>query len=570
ILPAGPVAIPLAELEGMPEAEREAAVARRVDEEAARPFDLARGPLLRASLLRLAAEEHVLLFTMHHVVSDGWSMGVLTREVSALYAAYTEGRESPLAELPVQYADFAAWQRAWLRGEALERQLAPWRERLADAPATLELPTDRPVPAHPTQHAAARPFRLSAETAERLRALGRGEGATLYMTLLAGWQALLGRWSGQDDVMVGMPVAGRTRREIEELIGFFVNTLVVRADLSAAGSFRELLGQVRGRVLEAQTHQDVPFEKLVEELHPERDLRGTPFFRAVFSLQGFEGEALRLGPTVMEPLAGEPGAAKFDLSLLAKEGEDGLAGALSFRTDLWDAATIDRLLEHFAVLLDAAAGDADAPLAAVPILPAPERALLLEGLNDTRRDYPAGLLAHDLFAAQAARTPDAPALSFRGETVSYAELDARSARLANHLRRLGVGPETRVGVCLERMPELVVALMAVLRAGGAYVPLDPAYPRERLGYMQEDARVSLVLTSSGLSGVLPEGTRALALDAVRDQVESESAEMAETGVLPENLSHVIFTSGSTGRPKGVMIRHSSTVVLLHWLRENVS
>jgi amino acid adenylation domain-containing protein len=570
ILPAGPVAIPVAELEGLPEAEREAAVARRVDEEAARPFDLARGPLLRASLLRLGGEEHVLLFTMHHIVSDGWSMGVLTREVSALYAAYTEGGESPLPELPVQYADFAAWQRAWLQGETLERQLAYWRERLADAPATLELPTDRSVPSHPTQRAAARPFRLSAGSTERLRALGRGEGATLYMTLLAGWQALLGRWSGQQDVLVGMPVAGRTRTEIEELIGFFVNTLVVRSDLSAAGSFRELLGQVRGRVLEAQTHQDLPFEKLVEELHPDRDLRGTPFFRTVFSLQGFESGALRLGPTVMEPLAGEPGAAKFDLSLLAMEGEDGLAGALSFRTDLWDAATIDRLLEHFALLLDAAAGDADAPLAALPILPARERALVLEGLNDTRRDYPAGLRVHDLFAAQVARTPDAPALSFRGETVSYAELDARSGRLANHLRRLGVGPETRVGVCLERTPELLAALLAVLRAGGAYVPLDPAYPRERLGYMQEDARVSLVLTSSGLAGVLPAGTRALALDAVRAGVESEPAEVPETGVLPENLSHVIFTSGSTGRPKGVMIRHSSTVVLLHWLRENVS
>ncbi|HEV2734215.1 MAG TPA: condensation domain-containing protein, partial [Longimicrobiaceae bacterium] len=525
ILPAGPAAISVTELEGLPETEREAAVARRVDEEAARPFDLARGPLLRASLLRLGAEEHVLLFTLHHIVSDGWSMGVLTREVSALYAAYTEGGESPLPEPPVQYADFAAWQRAWLQGATLERQLAYWRERLADAPATLELPTDRPAPAHPTQRAAARPFRLSAEATERLRALGRGEGATLYMTLLAGWQALLGRWSGQDDVLVGVPVAGRTRTEIEELIGFFVNTLVVRSDLSAAGSFRELLGQVRGRVLEAQTHQDVPFEKLVEELHPDRDLRGTPFFRTLFSLQGFESGALRLGPTVMEPLAGEPGAAKFDLSLLAAEGEDGLAGALSFRTDLWDAATMDRLLEHFALLLDAAASDADAPLAALPILPAAERALVLQGLNDTRRDYPAGLRVHDLFAAQAARTPDAPAVSFRGETGSYAELDARSARLASHLRRLGVGPETRVGVCLERTPELVVALLAVLKAGGAYVPLDPAYPRERLGYMQEDARVSLALTSTRLAGVLPEGTRSLALDAVRAEVESESAEV---------------------------------------------
>ncbi len=569
-LPAGPVAIPVTELDGLPEGERDAAVARLVDEEASRPFDLGAGPLLRAALLRLSPEEHVILFTMHHIVSDGWSMQVLVREVTQLYAAYSQGLAASLPELPVQYADFAAWQREWLSGATLERQLAYWRGRLAGAPSVLELPTDRPVPAVPSSRGTVRRVRIDREAMEGLRAVGRAEGATLFMAMLAAWQVVLGRWSGQDDVLVGTPVAGRTRAEVEELIGFFANTLVIRADLSAPRSFRELLRQVRGSVLEAHGHQDVPFEKLVEELHPERDVRQSPFFRVMFALQMSEREELKLGPVTMESLTSKVDAAKFDLSLLFNEGPDGLAGGLTFRTDLWDAATIDRMLEHFSTLLHAIAAGADAPPALLPVLPAAERRQVLEGLNDTRRDYPAGLRVHDLFAAQAARTPGAPALSFRGETVAYAELDARSGRLANHLRRLGVGPETRVGVCLERTPELVVALLAVLRAGGAYVPLDPAYPRERLGYMQEDARVVLVLTSGALADVLPAGTRTLALDAVRAAVESEPAEVPESGVQPENLSHVIFTSGSTGRPKGVMIRHASTVVLLHWLRENVS
>ncbi|HEX8275245.1 MAG TPA: non-ribosomal peptide synthase/polyketide synthase [Longimicrobiaceae bacterium] len=569
-LPAGPVAIPVAALDGLPEAEREAAVARLLAEESARPFDLARGPLLRAGLLRLSAEEHVMLFTMHHIVSDGWSMGVLVREVTALYAAYSRGLPPALPELPVQYADFAAWQRGWLADGALERQLAFWRGRLADAPATLELPVDRPVSAAPSYRGTVRRFDVGRETMERLRALGRAEGATLFMTVLAAWQALLGRWSGQHDVLVGTPVAGRTRAEVEELIGFFANTLVIRTDLAAPRSFRELLRRVRGGVLEAHGHQDVPFEKLVEELHPERDVRQSPFFRVMFAVQMSERETLRLGPVTMEGLVSRVDAAKFDLSMLFNEGPEGMSGGLTFRTELWDASTIDRLLGHFATLLEAVAAGADAPPALLPVLPAAERRQVLVELNDTRRDYPAGLRVHDLFAAQALRTPDAPAVSFRGDVVTYAELAARSGRLANHLRGLGVGPETRVGVCMERTPELVVALLAVLRAGGAYVPLDPAYPRERLGWMQEDARVSLVLTSSALADALPAGTRTLDLDAVRAEVESEAADVPESGVLPENLSHVIFTSGSTGRPKGVMIRHSSVVVLLHWLRENVT
>ncbi len=568
--PAGGFTLPRLDLGGRPEAEREAELRRLADADESTPFDLSAGPLLRALLVRLADEEHALLLNMHHIVSDGWSVDVMVREVAELYGAFREGRPSPLPELPVQYADFAAWQRAWLTGEVLERQLEWWRERLAGAPPLLELPTDRPRPRLAGTEGSRVPLQIDPETADALRALSRREGATLYMTLMAGWQALLGRHAGQTDLVVGMPVAGRNRAEVEGLIGFFVNTLVIRTDLADRPDARALVRRVRATTLGAHQHQDVPFERLVEELGVERSLDHTPLFQVVFNLRSLEGGGARLAGAELEGIQTSGGTAKFDLTLtIADDGRE-LGGSLGFRTDLFDTATVERLVAHFGLLLRGMAESPDLSVAALPAMDDAERRQVLEGLNDTRRDYPAGLRVHDLFAAQAGRTPGAPALSFRGETVAYAELDARSGRLANHLRRLGVGPETRVGVCLERTPELVVALLAVLRAGGAYVPLDPAYPRERLGYMQEDAQVSLVLTSGALAGVLPAGTRTLALDAVRAAVDAEPTWVPESGVQPENLSHVIFTSGSTGRPKGVMIRHASTVVLLHWLRENVS
>ena len=549
--------------------EREAAVQRLAQEEAARPFDLARGPLMRTALIRLAEDEHALLFTLHHIVSDGWSTAILVREISELYAAFSEGREPRLPDLPVQYADFAAWQRAWLEGEVLEAQLGYWRERLAGAPPLLELPTDRPRPQVQSDRGGSVPFALPNDVTRALRALALGEGATLFMALLAAWKLLLSRYAGQDDVVVGTPVAGRTRLETEGLIGFFVNTLVLRTDLSGSPSFRDLLARVREATLGAYQHQDVPFEKLVEELAPERSLSHTPLFQVVFMLQNDEREALRLGSLHAEPLAGAEEAVKFDLVLTVAEDGDHLSGSLSYRAELFDAATVERMLAHFAVLLRGIAARPDAPAAELPLLPEAER-LLLDAWLATGRAYPAGQRVHDLFAAQAAKTPDAPALVFGGEAMTYADLDQASNRLANHLRRLGVDVETRVGVCLERTPELIVSLLAVLKAGGAYVPLDPAYPRERLGYMTEDAGVRLVLTTSHLAGRLPEAVEPVRIDAIRDAVEAESADAPSVDVDPENLSHVIFTSGSTGRPKGVMIRHSSTVVLLHWLRENVS
>ncbi|HEX2190523.1 MAG TPA: condensation domain-containing protein, partial [Longimicrobiaceae bacterium] len=501
--PPAAVPLPRVDLGGLPEAERERAAERLAAEEALRPFDLARGPLLRATLTRLREADHVLSITLHHVVSDGWSMDVLLREVSALYDARSRGQAPRLPELPVQYADFAVWQRAWLSGAVLEEQIGYWKARLAGAPPLLEIPTDRPRTVGRSPRAASHPFRLPAGLSQGLRELSRREGTTLFMTLLAGWQALLGRYAGQTDVVVGTPIAGRSRREVEGLVGFFVNMLALRADLSGDPTWRELLGQVREAALGAYEHQELPFERLVEELEVERSLTLTPVFQVTFALERSTAlDGLALGDLAVEPFGGGAGVAKFDLGLTLRDGGEALAGALDHRATLFEAETIARLAGHLEVLLEGMTAGPARRLREVPLLRESERVQVLETWNATAAPYPRACV-HDLVSAQAARTPGAAAVVFAGETLSYAGLERRGNRLANHLRRLGVGPETRVGVCLERTPELVVALLGVLRAGGAYVPLDPTYPRERLGYMQEDAGVSLVLTSSALAGVLP-------------------------------------------------------------------
>ncbi|HEX2093151.1 MAG TPA: amino acid adenylation domain-containing protein, partial [Longimicrobiaceae bacterium] len=569
--PARPVRLPLVDLSGLAGAAREDELTRLARREARRSFDLAAGPLLRAHAVRLGEADTAIFLTLHHIVSDGWSTGILVREVSALYAACSRGEEARLPEPPVQYPDYAAWQREWLQGETLERQLGYWRERLSGTPPLLELPTDRPRPAVMSGAGARAGFEVGEETAAGLRALSRREGATLFMTLLAGWQVLLARYAGTEDVVVGTPIAGRTRVETEGVIGFFVNTLALRGEVGREASFRELLKQVRETTLGAYQHQDLPFEKLVEELVPERSLSHMPLFQVMFSLQNNQRGELRLGDAELEELEAAEVPAKFDLTLTLDEaGDAGLGGTLEYAAALWEPATTARMAEHYLTLLAGVVADPGAQVHDLPLMSATERRRVLQEWTDTERGYPGGECVHELFARQATRAPDATALVFRGEALAYAELDRRANRLANHLRARGVGPETRVGVCLERTSELVVALLGVLKAGGAYVPLDPAYPRERLGYMTEDAEVSLVLTSTRLAGVLPEGTGVLALDAVHGEVEAESEIAPETGVAPENLSHVIFTSGSTGRPKGVMIRHSSVVTLLHWLRETVS
>jgi amino acid adenylation domain-containing protein len=566
IAPFGGFALPVEELSGLGEADREAAVRRRVADEAARPFDLSVGPLFRPALLRLGAEDHVLLLGMHHILVDQWGMGVLRRELSALYEAYREGGESPLAELAVQYADYAVWQREQLRGEILDRHLAYWKERLAGAPELLELPTDRPRPAVQTYRGAHEWITLSGELLARLEALGRSEGATLFMTLLAAFQVLLGRYGGSDDVVVGSPISGRTLREVEELIGLFLNTLVLRTDLSGDPGFREVLRRVREMTLGAFEHQEVPFERLVTELQPARSLSHSPLFQVMFVLQEAERPGSTAGNLDLRSLdAGIGGTSKFDLTLFTGRHAEGLTAGLEYNTDLFDRSTIQRMLGHLARVLEEVAADADVRLSRLQLLEDAERRQVVAEWNATDAAYPRERCVHELFESQAERTPGAVALRHAGGSLTYAELEDRANRLARHLRGLGVGPDARVGLCLERGPELMIAVLAVLKAGGAYVPLDPAYPAERLAYMLQDSAAYVLLTQASLAERLPAGgATVVRLDADAAEIEREGGERLGVPVGPENLAYVIYTSGSTGRPKGVAMPHRPLVNLLAW------
>jgi len=560
VAPPEPFVLPLEDLGGCADPVSEAR--RRAGQEAAAPFDLSAGPLMRARLLRLSAEEHVLLLTLHHIVADGWSLGVLTSEVSALYEAYGRGAASPLAELPIQYGDFARWQREHLRGEELERQLAFWRERLADAPP-LSLPKDKPPPPAQTFNGATQTLELNGRLADGLRALGRAEGATLFMTLLAGWQALLSRYAGQRDVSVGTPVAGRTRVETEGLIGNFGNTLVLRTCLAGDPSFRELLRRVRQVALDAYAHQDVPFEKLVEELQPERDMSQSALFQVMFTLQNTPAPGRMGGGLTLESLTPETDAVKFQLDLNVWETAGGLFCALGYNTDLFEPDTPRRMLDHFHNLLEEAVARPEAPLSALELMSPGERHRLLVEWNDTKRLVPR-LSLHELFERQAAAAPGRAAVVSDGETLTYGELNRRANRLARHLRRLGVGREVLVGVCVERTPEMVVSLLAVLKAGAAYVPLDPTFPAQRLAIILEDAGAQVLLTERSLAGSLPpHAALTVCLDERREALAGESEADLDLEVRGDDLAYVIFTSGSTGRPKGVMVSHGSVVNLLH-------
>ncbi len=568
IAPPPPVPLPRIDLAGLPAPARRTEGVRRVREEAVRPFDLTRGPLLRATLLEEGDGESVVLVTMHHIASDGWSRGVLVRELGTLYEAFSQGLPSPLPELAIQYADFAAWQRGCLTPEVLAAELAFWRGRLEGLPPVLELPADHPRPAAFTARGARLRFVLGEALSARLSALSQRCGATLFMTLLAAFQTLLSRLSGQRDVAVGTPIAGRDQLQTEGLIGFFVNTLVLRSDLAGPAGFAELIERVRETTLAAYAHAALPFEKLVEELRPERDLGHTPLFQVMLALQNTPASELRLAEVRLSPLADDEETAKFDLSLFLREREDGLAGAFSYRRDLFDATTVHRWLGHFETLLEALAGDVPAPLAELPLLGEAERAQLLSEWNDTAVPHGSELCLHEELARQAARTPDAVALCFLDQEMTYRDLDRRSDRLARFLRACGVGADARVGVCLPRSPELIESLLAVLKAGGAYVPLDSGYPRERLDLQVKDSRIELLLTHSSLLDRLPEfRCRVLCLDRETAGISSCAAE-PPTGVSgPENVAYVIYTSGSTGVPKGVEIEHRSAAALLRWARQ---
>ncbi len=543
---------------------REEEAARLATAEANRPFDLAQGPLFRAKLLRLREEEHVLIVTMHHIVSDGWSIGILMRELAALYGAFRLGRPSPLPELPIQYADYALWQQEWQTGDELQRQLDYWKNQLAGIPALVELPTDRP-------RSAARSLRGASLSAvpplgllEKLHALARSERSTLFMTLLAAFQVLLSRYSGQEDIPVGSPIAGRTQIETEELIGFFVNTLVLRGNLSGDPSFRQLLARVRETALEAYAHQDLPFEKMVEELRPVRALNQTPLFQVVFQLATSPRKEPEFFGLKVSWFQIQTEDANFDLSLSVIARPDRLSSVIEYRTDLFDADTIRRILDHWQVLLTGIAADPDRAISDLPLMGDAERRRVLFDWNATKSVYPREKSVGEVFEAQSAATPAATALAFETERMTYAELNARSNRLAHALRSHGVGAETLVGVFLERSFDLVIALLAILKAGGAYVPLDTAYPRERLGLLIRQTGMRLVLTEGGLANRIPagDGVSILRLDTETRAIESRPAENLPSIASGESVACVMFTSGSTGTPKGVLVPHRGILRLV--------
>ncbi|HEU4559658.1 MAG TPA: amino acid adenylation domain-containing protein, partial [Longimicrobium sp.] len=546
--------------------DADAELRRLVAEEVDAPFDLERGPLIRGRLIRVAPDDHVLLVTMHHIVSDGWSMGVLTEELSALYAAHRRGTEAALPALPVQYADYAVWQRRWVEGRVLQAQADYWTRTLTGVPELLELPADHPRPAQMDPAGAWLGVELDEELTAGLKALGRRNGTTLFMTLLAGWAAVLGRLAGQDDVVIGTPTANRGRREIEGLIGFFVNTLVLRVDLSGAPTVAELLGRVKERALGAQHHQDIPFEQVVELVAPVRSLSHTPLYQAMFAWQStprgnLELPGLALGQGV-EPLD-ERITVNHDLALSLSEAGGRIVGSVTYATSLFERETVERWLGYMRSALAAMVAGERQRVDRLPLLPPRERALVLEEWNRTERPYPRGVCVHELFEAQVRERLHDVALVWDGAELTYQELAARANRLAHHLVGRGVGPEVRVGVMLERGVELVVSLLAVLKAGGAYVPLDPGYPAERLRLMLDDSSVRVLLSRSDLAGVVETGgLDVVHLDRAAGAIASEPIEAPRSRAAAENLAYIVYTSGSTGRPKGVMVGHRQVVQLV--------
>ncbi|HKV91741.1 MAG TPA: amino acid adenylation domain-containing protein [Candidatus Angelobacter sp.] len=566
--PEGKIAIELIELPAQQEDEtREQEISRILREQMEGPFDLSAGPLLRMTLVQAGGEEYVLALSMHHIVSDGWSLGVFLRELSVLYEAALRHEPSPLPELQIQYGDYAVWQREWLGGGELERQMSYWKNQLQGTTGVLDLPTDGRRPATPSHRAGLVEFALPAETTQKIKQLSRAQGVTPYMMLLATLQIVLGRHAGQEDVTVGTVIAGRNRVETESLIGLFVNTLVMRASLEGNPSFQDLLCQVRKTVLEAYEHQDLPFDKLVEELNPDRSLLRTPLFQVMFTLQNARDQEMALGPLQLKEYAATAGeTAKFELTIALKEGPNGLVGVAEYEIELFHAERIRSMLQHWRVLLEAALEEPNRSVLELPLLGPQERTQLLQEWNDTGKEYKHEASVLDFFEQQALASPGAVAASAGGHHLSYAELNRRGNQLAHYLRKLGAKPEVVVGICMERSLEMVISILGVLKAGAAYLPVDPVYPVERMSYMLTDAQVLVLLTQTKVCSRLPQDfAPVICIDDQMADIARESTDNLKRTGGPENLFYVIYTSGSTGRPKGVCVTQRNVINHMIWM-----
>lgn len=569
--PSGSVELRLIDLRHLPAVARQKEADELAKAEGLRPFDLSRGPFLRALLVQMEAEKSLLSLTIHHIVSDAWSLGILGNELSKLYAAYAHGQPSPLAALPVQYVDYAHWQQRWLQGERLRAQLAYWQQQLRGPLPLLDLPTDHPRPTIQSSRGRRNLFNVGAALSEELKEFSRSEGTTLFVTLFAAFNVLLYRYTRQEDIVVGSPISGRSRAEIENLIGFFVNNLVLRTDLSGGPTFRDLLKRVRNVALDAYANQDVPFEKLVEVLQPERDMSRLPFFQVLFGFQSMAIKSLEMPDARLEPRQIDIGTTRYDLSFEVWESAEGLVVSVEYSSDLFEEATILRMVDHYRELLCGIVAQPDQFIAKLPLLTTSERLQMVNEWNRTHLDYPRGAGVHTLFEAQAARNPQAIAVTFEDQEITYGELNRRANQLARHLRELGVDdtsvPEALVGVYMTRSIEMIIALLAIHKAGGAYLPLDPAFPADRLAFMMEDAQARVLVTQSQLSRTLPfNPARVVQIDDDWPVIACQNGTDLGLAPDPEGLAYLLYTSGSTGRPKGVQVPHRCVVNFLTSMR----
>jgi amino acid adenylation domain-containing protein len=555
--------IPLEKAPGTPVPDR---VREWVNHYSKQPFDLSKDQLLRVILLKIDQEDHALLVNPHHIVVDGWSKGIMLEEMIALYEAFSQGRPSPLGELPIQYTDYVRWHHEWMQGKLFESQLNYWKERLAGAPPVLELPTDHPRPGIPTGRGTLQPFSLPRETFQDLIALARREDVTLFMLLLAAFNTLLHRYSGEEDILVGSPIAGRQRVELENLIGLFLNTLVLRTDLSGDPTFKALLQRVRSMALEAYAHQDMPFEKLVEELNPERDLSVTPLFQVMFQLQNAPMPPVNISGLSISPIQLDTGFAQVDLSLTMWEEQGILKGTFEYSTDLFEDETIIRMIGCYLNLLDGMIANPDRKLSQLPMLSEAETHTILVEWNDTEVDYPDDLCIYQLFESCVEKNPGKEAVMINGGQLTYRELNEQANRLAHFLRKMKVGPETLVGICMENSLELFIGIMGILKAGSAYIPMDPEYPDERLMRILKDSRPPVLLTlTSHLSRFDVQAFKGeiVCLDSEKDSIAGESKGAHSNRCRPHHAACVIYTSGSTGEPKGIIIENRNIVNLVY-------